>query len=252
MRSRAHKNTKVDIYLNRCFEARWGLALECVLPTMDRIQWRNDVSRWGLVRSVYNRTMAWLKPWLTLCVVHVREQDAATRPDVDAPDIAVRVARRAELARAARDPVMELDLAAVDSALQRGDLCVAAFDRNSDPERLVAYVWRSFTTAPHVDGLWVTFERPYRYGYKALTHPDYRGRHLSDHVSRHTDALCVQRGYRYALSIIETHNFASIASDRRRGNRVVGRVGYVRLFGRIFPFHSPGARRHTFRFVRSS
>jgi hypothetical protein len=221
---------------------------------IDRVQWHNDLSRWGLPRAVYIRTMVLLKPWFTLCGVYVREHDPAARSHAPAPGISVRAATRAELLRAAQDPIMELDPATVDAALRRGDICVAAFDSTrehvSDPERLVSYAWRSFTTAPHVEGLWVTFERPHRYGYKSLTLPDYRGRHLQDLVSYYTDALCLERGFRYGLAIIETHNFASIASNLRRGSRVVGWAGYVKLFGRVFPFRSSGARRHTFRFVK--
>lgn len=159
---------------------------------IDLVEWRRDVSRWGLLRSFYIRAMNLLKPRFTMFVVNVREQHRDLR----------------------------------------------------------SYTWRSFTTAPHVDGLWVAFERPVRYGYKAFTHPDYRGRHLQDLVSYHTDALSLDRGFRDALSIIEAHNFASIASDKRRGNRIVGWAGYIKAFGPVFPFRSPGARRYTFRFVK--
>ncbi len=217
---------------------------------IDWVQWRNNVSRWGLLRSGYMRIMVWLKRWFTLCRVHVREQHPVARPHNQMPGIAVRQASLSELLRAARDPALDLHPVAVAAALRRGDICVGAFDQESNPERLVGYTWRSFTTAPHADGLWVVIERPNRYGYKAFTHPDFRGRHLQDFVAYHTDALCLERGFRYALSIIETHNFPSIASDMRRGNRVVGWAGYIKLFGRVFPFRSRGARRHTFRFVK--
>ena len=217
---------------------------------IDLAQWRSDVSRWGLPRSAYIRTMNSLKPWLTLFVVNVREQHSVERSNDGVPGISVRAANQAELVWAARDPEMGLNPVTIDAALRRGDICVGAFDRQTNPERLVSYTWRSFTTAPHVDGLWVAIERPVRYGYKAFTHPDYRGRHLQDLVSYYTDALCLDRGFRYALSIIETHNFASIASDKRRGNRVVGWAGYIKALGHVFPFRSPGARRHTFRFVK--
>ena len=79
-------------------------------------------------------------------------------------------------------------IANVDASLDRGNICAAAFDR----DRMVAYVWRSFSTAPHTDGLWVTFERPYRYGYKAFTAPAYRGQHLQDALSAPQQ---VPRGY---------------------------------------------------------
>jgi hypothetical protein len=219
---------------------------------IDQLQWGNDVSRWGLLCAGYIRTMVLLKPWFTLCAVCVREQDPAARSEAQPTGISVRLADRAELLRAAQDPVMELDPVRIEAALRRGDICVGAFDQAVIPEWLVSYTWRSFTTAPHVDGLWVTFERPHRYGYKGFTHPDYRGRHLPDLVAYETDALCVKRGFRYGLAIIETHNFASIASNQRRDGRIVGWSGYFKVLGRVFPFRSHGARRHSFRFVKFS
>ena len=141
---------------------------------------------------------------------------------------------------------MGLQPSDVEAALSRGDICAAAF-RN---DRMVAYTWRSFSTAPHVDGLWVEFERPYRYGYKMFTHPDCRGQHLQEAIGGLTDAMCIERGYTRSISFVETHNYPSVATDLRRGNRRVGWAGYLKLFGWVFPFRSPGARRHTFRFVR--
>lgn len=189
--------------------------------------------------------MSRLKPWLTLCRVHVR----ILNPDHDAAPAAeairVALATRDELMRAADDPQMGLRGASIDAALARGDICAATFVN----DRMVSYVWRSFSTAPHVDGLWVEFERPYRYSYKAFTLPDYRGQHLQDDTVRLTDAMCVERGYPYAIGFVETHNFASLRADTRHGNQHIGWAGYIKLFGRVYPFRSPGARRHTFRFV---
>lgn len=158
-----------------------------------------------------------------------------------------RIATRSELMLAARDPVMGLRPESIDAALERGDMCSAVFEQ----ERMLAYAWRAFSTAPHVDGLWVTFERPYRYGYKSLTHPDYRGQHLQSLASPVTDAACIERGYRKTLGFVESHNYASITNSLRLGNRLVGWAGYFKFFGRVYPFRSPGARKHTFRFVRS-
>jgi len=210
-------------------------------------QWRKDLERWGPLRFLHIRIMLFLRPWLILARVHVRTLSRTARVPELPEGYSVRIATRDELVRAALDTTMGLRLASIDAALDRGDICAAAFDR----DRMVAYVWRSFSTAPHVDGLWVTFERPYRYGYKALTHPDYRGQHLQDALSFLTEPPSVERGYTEGLAFVETHNYASIAQDLRRGNRVVGWAGYFKLFGRVYPFRTPGARRHTFKFVRS-
>jgi hypothetical protein len=213
---------------------------------MDWEQWRTDLERWGPLRFLHIRVMSLVRPWLILCRVHSRTLDRNARvPDLPR-GYSVRIVTRDDLLQAALDPIMGLDKASIDAALDRGDICAAAFDR----DRMVAYVWRSFSTAPHTDGLWVTFERPYRYGYKAFTHSDYRGQHLQDALSFLTEPPSVEQGYTKAISFVETHNYASIAQDLRRHNRVVGWAGYFKLFGRVYPFRTPGARRHSFRFVR--
>ncbi len=214
---------------------------------VDLEQWRSDLDRWGLARFLHIRIMSFLKPCLTLCRIHTRTPDLAERIRGLREGHSVRIASREDLIRAAEDPVMGLVPTKIDAALDRGDICAAAFDG----DKMVAYAWRSFSIAPHVDGLWVTFEHPYRYGYKALTHPDYRGQHLQDAISAVSNAPCIERGYTEALSIVESHNYASITQDLRRSNRVVGWAGYLKLLGRVYPFHTSGARRHTFRFVRS-
>ena len=214
------------------------------MPDFD--QWRKDLERWGVVRFLHIRAMTFLRRWLTLCRVHVRKLDAAApMPELKAPFTA-RIATKDDLLEAARDPAMGMQASAIEAALERGDMCGAVFDG----DRMVAYTWRSFTTAPHADGLWVTFARPYRYGYKALTRPEYRGMHLQDAAVVVTEAACIERGYTHGVSFVESHNYPSITQDNRRGNRLVGWAGYVKLFGRVYPFRTPGAKRHTFRFVR--
>jgi hypothetical protein len=213
----------------------------------DLEQWRSDISRWGALRFAHIRVMSFLRHWLTVCRIHVRPLNASARVPTLPPGYTVRIVTVEDLLEAARDPIMDLRPASIHAALERGDFCASAFDG----DRMIAYVWRSFTTAPHVDGLWVTFERPYRYGYKAFTRAEYRGMHLQDALSYLTEPPCIERGYPMAIAFVETHNYSSITQDVRRGNRVVGWAGYLKLFDRVYPFHTPGARKHTFRFVRS-
>lgn len=162
------------------------------------------------------------------------------------PGLVVRLAEQMDLERALSDPALGLGRESVLSAVARGDLCVATFEG----DRMVAYVWRSFTTAPHRHGLWVHFEKGYRYGYRAFTLPAYRGRHLMDPMSHFLDEYCLNRGITHTISFAESHNYASIASDRRRGSTRVGWVGYLRLFGQVYPFRTAGARRRGFGFFR--
>ena len=210
--------------------------------------WRLDLQRWGVWRFCYWRIMDAVKPWLTLCCVHVAQLSAGAVAPTLPEGFRVGVANRDELMSAAHDAAIGLRPAMIDQALARGDICAAAFKDNV----LVAYTWRSFTTAPHVDGLWVAFARPYRYGYDAVTHPDFRGLHLQEAVARTTDALCIQRGFPKGIGFVESHNYASLAMELRRGNKRVGWAGYVNAFGRAYPFRSPGTRKHTFSFVRRS
>jgi hypothetical protein len=209
-------------------------------------QWRTDFERWGALRFLHIRIMTFLKRWLTLCRVNVRRLDPNARVGQLPEGFSVRLATREEALEAARDPGLGLRASSVIEAFDRGDLCAAAFHH----DRMVAYSWRSFTTAPHIEGLSVTFDRPYRYGYRAFTLPEYRGKHLQDELAFVSDAPSIARGYTHGIDFIETHNYASIAQDVRRGHRIVGWAGYFTLFGRIYPFRTPGARRHTFRFTK--
>lgn len=208
-------------------------------------QWKADLARWGWRRTAHKAVMQRLKPWLTLCRVHVRKHDDAPVPELP-EGMSARIASEDELMAAAARPEMGFDPQQIRAALDRGDLCGAVFDG----ERMVSYVWRSFSTAPHLPHLWVAVEKPYRYGYKGFTHPDYRGRRLLDAATRVTERVCLERGFTHGVGFIETHNYASVVSDLRRGNRCVGWAGYLTVFGRTWPFRTPGVRASSFRFYR--
>ncbi|HTK98333.1 MAG TPA: hypothetical protein VL379_09940 [Pseudomonadales bacterium] len=210
----------------------------------ERSTWKVDLERWGLWPSLYQRLMGRARRWLVLSRVQLRVQDLGlTDPAAALQGCSVRLATRDELMEAARDPDFDLVPADVEAALARGDICAAAFDG----DRMVSYVWRSFSSAKYGDDLWVEIRKPYRYGYKGYTVPEYRGRHLQNSVALFTDDLCVARGHTHALSLIETHNFSSVQSESRRHSILVGWVGYFKILGRTYPFRSPGARKHELR-----
>jgi hypothetical protein len=207
----------------------------------DPSRWREDVDRWGLWPTLYMRVMNRIRHWLIVSRVQLRVQDIGlSDTTAQQQGCEVRLATRDELLAAACSTDFGLVPADVDAALARGDICAAAFDDG----RIVSYVWRSFSSAKYGDDLWIEISKPYRYGYKAYTAPEYRGRHLQNSVALFTDHLCAERGYTHSLSLIETHNYPSLQSEARRHSQLVGWVGYFRLFGRTFPFRSPGAQRH--------
>lgn len=205
---------------------------------------REGVDRWGYLRTGYRAIMTRLSRWLVLTVVMIRKfADAPSQTESLPAD--VRVAEAAELYEAAdNQPELGLTKTFIAEAIARGDLCVGAFVDG----RLVAYVWRSYTGAPHRDGLWLDFHKPYRYGYKSFTLPEFRGQHLLDLAV--ADPICSARGFEYGISFIETHNYASIRHSKRAGAIPIGYAGYLKLGKYAWPFRTRGAKRVGFAFYR--
>lgn len=195
-----------------------------------------DISRWGVLRALH----MWVMPRLAsvLQVSYALTRPLGHRQAVHShAGCSIRIVTLQDLEAASAERGMDLDPEAFRRAIDRGDICVGAFDG----DRLVAYTWRAFQTAPHNNGLWVQFRPPFRYGYKALTLPAYRGLHLQEAMAPLLDEMSIRRGYTHAISFIETHNHPSLRMSLRSGNRIVGLIGYVRVFGRYFPFRSRGA-----------
>lgn len=187
-----------------------------------------------------------LRPHLVLCRVLVRDLSVVPvdLPAGDGPEI--RLARYDELrTAAAAGHASGLSQAFLDQAEARGDVCIAAFDR----DEIVAYVWRSFSQAPHDDRVSVQVQAPYWYTYKMHTMPAYRGQRLAGLLTRYGDQVCHREGLKAGVGFVETHNYASLNANRHAGARAVGIAGYLWLFGRALPFRTPGVVRHTFRFV---
>lgn len=200
------------------------------------------IRQWGLVPFLYDCALSRVRPWLMLCQVETRPLQRDPTAGELPEGFEIRIASTAELVEAAADPINDLNAAWVKQAHKRGDICVAVFDG----DQIASYVWRAFSPNPYEKGLWVHFSPTHPYSYKAYTRPDYRRRRLQHHASLFLDRWLLERGYTHTISYIETHNYPSLASSKRRGNRRVGWAGYLNLFGRILAFHSPGARRYGF------
>ncbi|MEM7101336.1 MAG: hypothetical protein AAF541_24000 [Pseudomonadota bacterium] len=173
---------------------------------------------------------------------YVTARDMGGEVSAPKPGFDIRVATEAELLMAANE-IPALSSEEIKHALANGDVCLAAF--HSD--RLVAFTWRCYNKTRHTPGIWVETQKPFRYGYKAYTLPDYRGQHLLK--PQYTDAICKSKGYAVATGFIELHNYASIRNSRRNGNRTVGFAGYFRILGKHYTFRTPGAKKFGFRFV---
>lgn len=149
-----------------------------------------------------------------------------------------------EVERFARDPALEIDARVIRAMREQQHLCFGALRG----ERLVAYTWMSFGTAPHEHGVSVHIRPPRGYGYKAFTRPEYRGRRIWPALVQAAELAVPQYGCDRVLSFIEIDNFASLAAARRIASRRVGFAGYLRAFDRCYTFNSSGARRAGFRF----
>lgn len=195
-------------------------------------------------RRLQRRLALALKPWLFVSVIYVRDcRDEQIKPPPDG--FTARFLGPDELLEYCGAPGYHLSETSVAGAFARGDVCTGMFHGN----RLVAYMWRSTSLAPHTEDVWVRTRKPYRYGYKALTLTEYRGQHLPEYLAPVSGPYYIERGYPYSIGFVETHNFASRQSELRRGSHAVGYAGYLSLSGRTFTFRTKGVRNTGFAFV---
>ena len=213
----------------------------------DRETLKTNAQRWGYLRAMYHALMEFLSPSVCIARIALRELGPGDPyGDIsNARRYPIRVATRNELLQAVQAMPDRMNPNFIDCALSRGDFCVAAFD---DSE-IVAFIWCSFGTAPDVGDIWVAFPEYCRYSHKLYTKPAYRGQrimdtHLSDHLSR-------ARGATHAVSIIETHNYASMARNRWQGKPFVGFAGYIQIGNSALCFRSPGAKKLGFKFYKA-
>ena len=206
---------------------------------------QESIKQWGLPKTLYGSLVRLLSHWVVICSLHSRPL-IEMKDDGDLPDeVSIRIATQEELRLACKEMPNELSLDFITNALARGDVCVGAFAG----QYLVAFVWRSYSTAPHVNGIWVSIDKPYRYTYKAYTRPDYRGRGLNKNVIDYKNKISIDQGYTHGIGFIRVDNFKSLTAARKlQGHEVVGFAGYFQLFGRVIPFRSKGAKKSNFRF----
>lgn len=162
---------------------------------------------------------------------------------VEHPQLAYVPMTEREVLAWCEDPAMELEPRQVLASYARGDLCVGVADGGHP----VGYVWFAFGSAPHAD-VWVEFDATTRYAYKAFIRASYRGRRISQELYTRAGEICPRRGRTKALVLVYTDNRVSLRASRRAGRRAVGSAGYLKCFGRILPFRTPGAEAFGMRF----
>ena len=192
----------------------------------------------------YGRIMHRLRPWLFLSVIYVRDlrgEELKTPPN----GFTARFVNKDELLKWCEDPSLDLSTEFVETAVARGNVCTGMFYG----ERLVAYMWRSTSLTPHVPGVCVETQKPYRYGYKVLTLEEYRGRHIPEYLAPLANRYYIERGYTFSIGFVETHNFSSRRSELRRGSYSAGYAGYISVFNMRVTFRTRGVRETGFRFV---
>lgn len=215
---------------------------------MDIQRFRQKASRFGWRAAITAGAIRRLKNGLGIHLVRVRVRSLRPMlPELNLdPELTLSLLDRLTLLKACQDPTLSLPRDFVESALARGDVCFGVLHK----DRLVAYAWRTFASAPYVNDLWVRINPPYRYGYKAFTHPEYRGQRLNTAVDLYSDKHFLERGYLQDIAYVDADNLESLAAGKFKGSTNVGWAGHLRWFGRSIPFHSAGVKRTNFAFVK--
>ena len=197
--------------------------------------------RWGFGRAFYAWVMSKIQSLTGLNITHLLIR--RINPDVDVPALpdgyTMRFLDNRSLQAAVNNPELKLSSSFLEQTQANGDYCVGAFV-NDD---LVAYVWRSHTSTLVHSTLKLCFPNDMRYGYKALTMEQHRGLRLQNSISLSTERHDYEQGRTHALSFIATHNYASIISDKRRGNVVFGKLIWISNRWINWGFVSPSAAR---------
>jgi hypothetical protein len=172
------------------------------------------------------------------------------RPDIAKPQLPLGYATRAVDLEELRPWVSKegygLSDEFVRGAIARGDRCVANFFH----DQLVGYGFVTQVGAPVTDQLEVVIDDRLIYRYKGWTHPDHRRKHLSHARGRLNRQLFPLTNGRRTIDYVAVHNLASKLKHADVHPEWLGYCGYVRLFGREYPFTQRAPRRSGFRLVR--
>ncbi|MEO8718459.1 MAG: hypothetical protein ABI423_09605 [Burkholderiales bacterium] len=184
-----------------------------------------------------------------ICAIYLRTHSPAGPALPADPAIAHRVFDRQnvdELLEQATRPELDMTEEFIREAIGKGDFCTATLVDG----KIVSYGWSAFTrTQYELDGVDIVFPSGYRYGYRAFTVPEFRGRRLRYGAMPLRDSYCAERGCTQSLAYIRIGNFASLKTVPRLG---ITRIGFALLYKngpRFISWHSPGVKRIGLRFA---
>jgi len=190
--------------------------------------------------------VSWLRRRLGIHFYYVLVRPLRAKAGHDAAPCGLdcRVLEAQDLVAYCADPELDLREPSVRAALAAGEVCVGALEQG----RLAGYVWYSFGSAAHVEGVRVQVGPRLRYAYKVHVRPGCRGRGIARELLARGAALCPQRGRDLGLSFVAPDNGPSLRAFAAAGWRRAGYAGYVKWRGRFRAFASAGAARAGARF----
>ena len=206
--------------------------------------------RWGFPAAIVSALLRRLRDWLGFRVYGTYTRQLSLSPNlvVAPPGCSYRrfVDGEADaLIACAQCPGLDLPPLFVCHALEKGDVCEAILIDG----RIVSYSWSAFTPTHDDDGVYVFIDEKYRYDYKWLTLPEYRGHHLSRLFKPLGDRYCAEvRGCTHSVVIASIDNWSSIKSIIAQGYCRIGFVGYLKRGTFFWSLSTPRVRRHGFRF----
>lgn len=164
-------------------------------------------------------------------------------------DLEIRQVNKNECLSACSNPGLGLEKEFVTRAFNDGGMCHAALSGNN----IVSYCWRTTRAGrvPHVPGVDVEVSDQYSYGYKALTLPEYRGRGIYPAIAEVERKYCAEHGILKGISFAAFSNLASLRSNQKFGNEVLGLAGYRTTRAHTQVFREPRVSAAGFSFVSS-
>ena len=209
---------------------------------------QSNADRWGWRRALLHSLFRGAERYLGIHIYVVRCRPIPSEPTYPAsnPKLHYRQIEEAELTQLTSDPDLFLASEFVAGAIDRGDLAYGAYDE----DKLVSYIWRSCSSAPDTDGIWIRVERPYSYSYKSFTREEYRGQRISPVVHLYSDNEMFHRDYRFRIGFVAVTNYASLEMGKHMGSTILGYAGYFSLFGKLFPIRSNAVKKTGFTFFK--
>ena len=210
----------------------------------------SSIKQWGALCRI-RAAIAWrLRAVLGLHLYGIYTR-ALSEPDAEPPDERLGYSHRIFeptdvdiLLASAGNPRLSLGTEIVRAAFAKGDACSAVFFNGE----LISYKWIAFTPTHDAHGVYVDFSAKHRYGYKAFTLPEFRGRHVIRLFTAAVDRYCVRRGRVSKISFIAIENDSSMRFSLGTGNKRIGFAGYLKLGSLFIPFRTSRVRAEGFKF----